>query len=101
MTNKQPERSIEDIVEEYKAMCVNDDTCRSGYSLTIDMELLSEKLTQTLKAERQRCEEITSMPAFKHLQDYKQLDEDGVLVEVSRQAIDEIVQALTQPNKPK
>ena len=88
---KTPERSVEKIVEEFKALPV--DVHKN------DIEV--DWLTQTLKAERQRCEEITSMPAFKHLQDYKQLDEDGVLVEVSRQAIDEIVQALTQPNKPK
>ena len=91
---KTPERSVEEFEQKFGLRFNNPD----DVPLQGDVQ---DWLTQTLKAERQRCEEITSMPAFKHLQDYKQLDEDGVLVEVSRQAIDEIVQALTQPNKPK
>lgn len=39
-------------------------------------------------------EEIASMPAFAAMQKYTQVDEDGVMVLVSRQAIEEIVAAL-------
>jgi len=49
MTNNQPERSVEEIVEHVETL-LN----KEGQLLTEDAE---DYLTQTLQAERQRCEE--------------------------------------------
>ena len=87
-------------------MCVNDDTCRSGYSLTIDMELLSEKLTQTLQTERQKREEMVEAERHSTLQEImddvvllhkqKELDDNGFCT--VRDLLHS--KALTQPNNP-
>ena len=72
----------------------NEDTHDIDHEIGYRMKEYVDQITQqTAEAVLQTVRE---MPAFKALQDYHQADEDGVMVTVSRQAIDEIVQALSQ-----
>lgn len=112
MQNILKDRTVEEIVEELLKEAINDfDMAKASAGREVSFSYwFRDELTHTLQAERQRCEEmveevkknITDTKAFDVLLNQReQCDEDGIMVRVSRQALDEILEALTHPNNTK
>jgi len=106
---KTPERSVSEIVEEFEKKW-KDDEFYSKLHEYEDINAITDWLTQTLKAERQKREELVEQ-AYKAGQSdlIYELDKvwdsetlqhmDTVILEA--QAISDRLQALTQTNNPK
>ena len=95
--NKQPERSVEEIVEELirnKIIFVANSEQGEAYS----EESVREVLTQTLQAERQKREEMEEAERKRII---KIIKEKGSYLDSQFQWKKELLQALTHPNNPK
>jgi len=101
MNNKTPERSIEEIVEEFREQF-------SAYQTTSNQPypMLTEWLTQTLQTDRQKREEAVEAErkSFRKTLDnlyQESLENWAIDSDDYRKAINKMTIALTQPNNPK
>ncbi len=61
---------------------------------------LNDIITHTLKQAAEEVRKITETPGYINLTtEWGQLDEDGIAIAVSRQALEETIQALTDAQK--
>lgn len=66
----------------------------AGHEVVVDalIDLISSECE---RARGEAFSKISATPAFEALKDQRQADEDGIMVLVSRQALDEIIASLT------
>ena len=88
---KTPERSVEEIVEEFKHLKVPEN--REDIK---NWKKMDNWLTQTLQTERQRCDEMVER-IIKELEErqFEAPYTEGINYAIGR------IEALTQPNNPK
>ncbi len=102
---KTPERSVEEIVEEFFDLHFRQtEDGKSVYlCMTSTADDAGDYLTQTLQAERQKREEVVELLRSKRKElwlDYHNAQKWSEQKAIA-DALDDVVKALTQPNNPK